>query len=202
MIKRLFILIALTFSALSVNAQIVKASFGIKGAGVGTVVSTAKDATFSGSVGGGGGAFFGLKLADFLGIQAEALYTKQTINYDFEEFADLKTYHGLQTYVLVPAVAQLWLGRSVALEFGIQKAIGKGENIMGGNNIPKDAVGIQDYDSYIAGINFNLGKVGVLDFRYLTGIDGTYSKKNPGAVQSFQVSLGFRLFSSKKHLFR
>jgi hypothetical protein len=174
----------------------------MKGAGVGTVVSTAKDATYSGSVGGGGGAFFGLKLANFLGVQAEALYTKQTINYDFEEFADLETYHGLQTYVLVPAVAQLWLGRSVALEVGIQKAIGKGENIMGGNNIPKDAVGIQDSDSYIAGINFNLGKVGVLDFRYLTGIDGTFSKKNPGAVQSFQVSLGFRLFSSKKHLFR
>ena len=129
MIKRLLILMALTFSALSVNAQVIKASFGIKGAGVGTMVSTTKDQTFSASVGGGGGAFFGLKLANFLGVQAEAIYAQQTINYNFEDYTDLAIYNGLQTYLLVPAVAQLWLGRSVALEVGIQKAIGKEEDL-------------------------------------------------------------------------
>ena len=59
MIKKLFVLVLLTFSALSLDAQIIKTSFGIKGAGVATVVSTPKDATYSGSIGGGGGAFFG-----------------------------------------------------------------------------------------------------------------------------------------------
>lgn len=195
---------ALTFSALSVNAQVIKASFGIKGAGVGTMVSTTKDQTFSASVGGGGGAFFGLKLANFLGVQAEAIYAKQTINYNFEDYTDLAVYNGLQTYLLVPAVAQLWLGRSVALEVGIQKAIGKEETLHTQGNIPEEAIGLQDYDSYIAGINFNLGKVGVLDFRYLRGIPGTFSKgeTKDSTTHGVQVSLGFRLFSSKKHLFK
>lgn len=193
---------ALTLSALSVNAQVIKASFGIKGAGVGTMVSTTKDQTFSASVGGGGGAFFGLKLANFLGVQAEAIYAKQTINYNFEDYTDLAIYNGLQTYLLVPAVAQLWLGRSVALEVGIQKAIGKEEIMCSTGKIPAEAFGLQDYDSYIAGINFNLGKVGVLDFRYLRGIPGTFSKGETGVTHGAQVSLGFRLFSSKKHLFK
>ena len=195
---------ALTLSALSVNAQVIKASFGIKGAGVGTMVSTTKDQTFSASVGGGGGAFFGLKLANFLGVQAEAIYAKQTINYNFEDYTDLAVYNGLQTYLLVPAVAQLWLGRSVALEVGIQKAIGKEEALHTQGNIPEEAFGLQDYDSYIAGINFNLGKVGVLDFRYLRGIPGTFSKGEikDSITHGVQVSLGFRLFSSKKHLFK
>ncbi len=201
MIKKLFVLVLLTFSALSLDAQIIKTSFGIKGAGVATVVSTPKDATYSGSIGGGGGAFFGLKLINFIGVQAEAMYTMQTVNYNYENLEDLGTYHGTQSYILLPAVAQLWLGRGLAFEVGIQKAIGHGEKTMS-NDVPKDAIGIQDYDSYIAGINLNLGKVGVLNFRYLTGIEGTYSKENPGATQSVQVSLGFRLFSSKKHLFR
>ena len=202
MIKRLFILIVLSLSAFSLDAQVIKASFGIKGAGVGTMVSTSKDATFSASVGGGGGAFFGLKLANFLGVQAEAIYTKQTINYDFVDYNDLLTYNGLQTYILVPAVAQLWLGRSVAFEFGIQKAIGKEEIMCSTGKMPAEAVGLQDFDSYIAGINFNLGKVGVLDFRYLRGIPGTFSKGETGVTHGAQVSLGFRLFSSKKHLFK
>ena len=202
MIKRLFILMVLSFSALSLDAQVIKTSFGIKGAGTGTIISTPKDATFAVSAGGGGGAFFGVKIANFLGVQAEALYTKQTINYNYESLDDISTYHGTQTYILIPAVAQLWLGRSVAFEFGVQKAVGREERIIATNNIPKDAVGLQDYNSIVAGINFNLGNVGVLDFRYLNGIDGTYSKENPGATQSFQVSLGFRLFTSKKHLFK
>lgn len=202
MTKRLFILVLLAFSALNLDAQIIKASFGIKGTGAGTVISTSKDATNSVSIGGGGGAFLGLKVADFLGLQAEALYTKQAANYNFEEFSDISSYQATQTYILIPAVAQLWLGRSVALEFGIQKAIGRKEDIKAGTQFPKDAIGMQDYNSYIAGINFNLGKVGVLDLRYLSGIAGTYSEQAPEATHGFQVSLGLRLFSSKKHLFR
>ena len=202
MIKRLLILMLLSFSALSLDAQILKASFGIKGAGVGTMVSTEKDMTYCASVGGGGGAFLGFKLANFLGVQAEAIYAKQTVNYDFDDYDDITTYHGMQTYLLVPAVAQLWLGRSVAFEVGIQKAIGKEETMSKGNKVPDGAIGLQDYDCYIAGINFNLGKVGVLDFRYLRGIEDSYSKGYPGVTQSVQVSLGFRLFSSKKHLFK
>lgn len=201
MIKKLLVLVLLTFSALSLDAQVIKASFGIKGTGVGTIVSTPKDATYSGSIGGGGGAFLGLKLINFIGVQAEAMYTMQTINYNYKTIEDLGSYHGTQSYIMLPAVAQLWLGRGLAFEVGIQKAIGYGEKTMS-NDVPKDAIGIQDYDSYIAGINLNLGKVGVLNFRYLTSIEGTYSKKDPGTTQSVQVSLGFRLFSSKKHLFR
>ena len=202
MIKRLFILTMLTFSALSLDAQIIKASFGIKGTGVCTMISTAKDETFCASIGGGGGAFFGLKLANFLGVQAEALYTKQTINYDFETINDLNIYNGMQTYILVPAVAQLWLGRSVAFEVGIQKAIGYNEELSNGSHHPDGSAGLQDHDCYIAGINFNLGKVGVLDFRYLRGIEDSYAIKYPGVQQGVQVSLGFRLFTSKKHLFK
>lgn len=202
MIKRLFILTVLAFSALSLDAQIIKASFGIKGAGVGTMISTTDDDTFAASIGGGGGAFFGLKLANFLGVQAEALYTKQTINYEFDTVEDISVYNGMQTYIIVPAVAQLWLGRSVAFEVGIQKAIGQNEEMSNGSRHPDGVVGLQDHDCYIAGINFNLGRVGVLDFRYLRGVEDSYEKKCPGVQQGVQVSLGFRLFSSKKHLFK
>ena len=202
MFKKLFFITLLALSAWSLDAQILKASFGIKGAGVGTMVSTNQDATFAASVGGGGGAFLGFKFANFLGVQAEALYTKQTINYDFTDYNDIAIYNGLQTYILAPVVAQLWLGRSMALEVGIQKAIGKEEIMCSTGKIPAGAYGMQDYDSYIAGVNFNLGKVGVLDFRYLRGIPGTFSKGENGVTHGAQVSLGFRLFSSKKHLFK
>lgn len=192
----------LALSALSLDAQVLKTSFGIKGAGVGTVVSTPKDETFSASIGGGGGAFLGFKLANFLGVQAEALYTKQSINYDFEDYNDITIFNGMQTYVLVPVVAQLWLGRSVAFEAGIQRAIGKEEELVKGSKIPEGARGLHNHDSYLAGINFNLGNVGVLNFRYLRAKEDYFSKKYNSVQHSVQVSLGFRLFTSKKHLFK
>lgn len=202
MIKRLFFVMALLFSALSVDAQIVKASFGIKGAGVANMITTSTGEIYSAGIGGGGGAFFGLKLANFLGVQAEAIYARQSVNYDYEDLEDITKAHAYQDYILIPAVAQLWLGRSVALEFGIQKSIGYSSRKVDGSQLQDGAVQLQDYDSMIAGINFNLGKVGVLDFRYFRGLEDTYTKGCPGMEQGVQVSLGFRLFSSKRHLFK
>lgn len=202
MIKRLFFVMLLSLSALSLDAQIIKASFGIKGAGVANMVTTSKGDIYSAGVGGGGGAFFGLKLANFLGVQAEALYAKQSVNFDYSEPEDIIKAHAYQDYIIIPAVAQLWLGRSVALELGVQKTIGRSAKPISNGVVPDGVILIQDYDSIIAGINFNLGKVGVLDFRYYRGVEETYSKGCPGLEQGVQVSLGFRLFSSKRHLFR
>ena len=81
MFKKLFFITLLALSAWSLDAQILKASFGIKGAGVGTMVSTNQDATFAASVGGGGGAFLGFKFANFLGVQAEAPYNCGMLSY-------------------------------------------------------------------------------------------------------------------------
>lgn len=199
--KKLFVMILLFLGALSANAQAVKVSFGIKGFGLGILPQTEVAPTTMAQLGGGGGAFLGTRIVNFIGLQAEALYGYQVASYTIENFGE-QTWQSTQQYLYVPLIFQAWLGRGFAFEFGYQQAIALSGTLNTGSEIKNDT-GILDYGSVVAGMNINMGKVAFLNFRYLYALDNSYvMTTTPSRNMGVQVGLGFRFFTSKKSVFK
>lgn len=152
--------------------------------------------------GGGGGAFASIRVANVVGIQAEALYA---VSYGRSKYfvSDYwSTIDMIHNYLYVPVVAQVWCGRNFAFEAGYQQAI-----VMGGTlraaKFTKEDEGVFDYGSIVGGIHFNLGKVVTMNFRYAYGLDYSYIATTKAAKnQSVQFGLGFRFFTTRKTIFR
>jgi len=197
MIKRLSALAVVLLISLTASAQVARFSAGVKGTGVANLM----DVNFL-TYGGGGGVFAGVRIANVVGLQAEAIYamTYGTSSYRLSgavRLADVK-----HNYLYVPVVAQIWCGRSVALEAGYQQAIVMSGTI-GNTEFEKDDEGMFDYGSVIAGINFNLGKVVTMNLRYSYSLDYSYVKTTvPFKAHGVQLGLGFRFFTTRKQIFR
>lgn len=199
--KKLSVMILLFFSIMTANAQAVKVSFGIKGQGIASLMNTELTPTYYAQLGGGGGAFLGMKFGRVIGIQGEALYSYQFATFETSNNLGNNIWTSTQQYLYVPAVLQLWCGRSFAFEFGYQQAIALSGTLSNGGKTKQDT-GILDYGSLVAGMNINMGKVAFLSFRYTHAIQNSYvMTKDPSKCQSLQVGLGFRFFTSKKSVF-
>ena len=206
--KKLLVLTLLFLGAVAADAQSVRASFGVKGVGLGIQPNTEIAPIDGMQIGGGGGAFFGLKFFNTIGIQAEALYTTSSATYQTNLFGK-QTWLSTQEYIMVPVVMQLWLGRAFALEAGYQQAIAWSSNlkcIMSTNNnqVGYDTYdsGILDYGSLVAGITLNMGKNVYLNCRYTTALEYSYVMfDKPSQNTGFQIGLGIRFFNSKKSVF-
>lgn len=190
----------LFFSVAAANAQTVKVSFGVKGIGIGTLPKTEIAPSAGLQFGGGGGAFVGMRLWNYLGIQAEALYGFQTASYNTTSLGN-QTWKSNQSYMYIPIVLQGWVGRNFALELGYQQAIAISGTLSNDSGVKQDE-GILDYGSFIAGMNINMGKVVFLNLRYTLALQNSYVMTTaPSKNMGFQVGLGFRFFSSKKSVF-
>lgn len=194
----------LLFCAVTMDAQLVKVSFGAKGAGMATMPRAEINPTTFVQLGGGGGLFVGMKITKWFGIQVEGLYGYQTAGYNYSPSGSNGVYSRVRTnssYFYVPVVAQLWLGRSFAFEAGWQQAI-----VMSGA-IVKDGTtsvdnGVLDYGSFIAGMNINAGKVVFFNLRYSLALQNSYVMTDtPSKNMGFQIGIGFRFFTSKKSIF-
>ena len=198
--KKLLVMILLFFSAIVADAQIVKVTFGIKGVGLGTLPKTEIAPSTALQFGGGGGAFVGARIWNYLGVQAEVLYGFQTAEYPTTTFGN-QTWTSNQSYMYIPFVLQGWATRNFAVELGYQQAIAMSGTLSDGNNV-KDDTGILDYGSFLVGMNFNLGKVVFLNLRYTLAMQNSYvMTTEPSRNMGFQVGLGFRFFNSKKSVF-
>lgn len=199
--KKLLVMILLFFSIMTANAQLVKVSFGIKGQGIASLMNTEiKPSTYV-QLGGGGGAFLGMKVGRVIGLQVEGLYSYQNASFAISDKLGNNIWNSTQQYLYVPAVLQLWCGRSFAFEFGYQQAIALSGTLSSSGNV-KDDTGILDYGSLVAGMNINMGKVAFLSFRYTHAMQYSYvMTKDPSKCMSLQVGLGFRFFTSRKSVF-
>ena len=195
MIRKLFLTVVIIAFSLTASAQALKFSAGIKATVVANMMTTGEKPQ-----GFGGGAFANLKIANLIGVQADALYsrTSHTIANDLTG-----TYCNVShDYLLVPVVSQIWLGRVFAIELGYQQAIvlsGKIQTTKG----KMDDKGIFDYGSVVAGVNISLGKVAAFSVRYTHGLDYSYvAKVDPAKNFGLQAGLGFNLFRSRKTIFK
>lgn len=197
MIKRLLAFAFILCVSISASAQTAKFSTGVKGIGVMNNMDIGLSA-----IGGGGGLFAGIRVANVVGLQGEVLYASTYGREDYQVGNSLRTLSLAHNYLLVPVVAQLWCGRNVALEAGYQQAIVV-SGTLSSSRFEKEETGMFDYGSVIAGINFNLGKVVTLGARYTYGLDYAYiATKEPSKSHSVQVGLGFRFMTTRKTIFR
>lgn len=188
-------------SVVAANAQVVKVSVGLKGVGLGTMPKTEIAPSTFLQLGGGGGAFLGVKLWDYLGIQAEALYGIQTATYPSTTFGN-QTWKSSQSYLYIPFVVQGWASRSFAVEIGYQQAIAM-SGTLSSEDIVKEDSGILDYGSFLVGMNINMGKVMLLNIRYTLALQNSYvMTTEPSKNMGFQIGLGFRVYNSKKSVFK
>lgn len=190
-------MVVMLFISIAASAQVVKVSAGVKGVGVTNIMDIGLV-----TYGGGGGAFAGVKIANVLGIQAEAIYAYQTgtaRQYTSHNRYMVTVNH---EYMYLPVLMQIWCGRSMALEVGYQQAIALSGTLKK-SDYTYDDTGVFDYGSFLAGLNFNLGKVVTLGFRYAYSQDYCYIYDNvPAYGHNIQVGLGFRFFTTKKRLFK
>jgi hypothetical protein len=197
MIKRLTALLAVFFISMTASAQIAKFSAGVKGVGMANLMDNNLM-----TYGGGGGVFAGVRIADVVGVQAEALYGVSVGTSQYEIANSLNTINLQHNYLYVPVVAQVWCGRNVAFEAGYQQAIVLSGTLRS-SYFDKEDTGMFDYGSVIAGIHFNLGKVVTMNFRYAYGLGYSYiATTEPSKNQSVQFGLGFRFFTTRKQIFR
>lgn len=195
--KKISVLFFMFLFSLSASAQIVKMSGGVKGVGMVNQMDIGLN-----TYGGGGSVFAEVRIANVVGIQAEAVYA---MSYGSQEYSisgrqfvvDME-----HSYLYVPVVAQIWCGHSFALEAGYQQAI-----VLDGTlkvfNAEREDTGVFDYGSIVAGIRLNLGEVVTMNLRYAYGLDYSYiATTQPAKNSSFQFGLGFRMFTTRKTIFR
>lgn len=200
MIKRLSALTVMLFISLTASAQVAKFSAGVKGVGMANFMDDIDLMTY----GGGGGVFAGVRIANVVGLQAEALYGLSVgrTEYAISNPNNSQALNVMHNYLYVPVVAQVWCGRNVALEAGYQQAIVLSGKLKSARFEKEDA-GMFDYGSVVAGVNFNIGKVVTMNFRYAYSLGYTYIATTvPAKTHSVQFGLGFRFFTTRKQIFR
>lgn len=201
MIKRFSALVVMLFISFAASAQIAKFSVGAKGVGVANLM----DIDLM-TYGGGGGVFAGVRIADVVGVQAEAVYAMSYGRTSYSVAGSWSTLDVMHNHLIIPVVAQVWCGRSIALEAGYQQTIvlsgvlsGELEN----TEFEKEDEGMFDYGSVVAGVNFNLGKVVTMNLRYAYSLGYTYiATTSPAKAHGFQFGLGFRFLTTRKQIFR
>lgn len=188
------------FISLTASAQVAKFSAGVKGVGMANFMDDIDLMTY----GGGGGVFAGVRIANVVGLQAEALYGLSVgrTEYAISNPNNSQALNVMHNYLYVPVVAQVWCGRNVALEAGYQQAIVLSGKLKSARFEKEDA-GMFDYGSVVAGVNFNIGKVVTMNFRYAYSLGYTYIATTvPAKTHSVQFGLGFRFFTTRKQIFR
>lgn len=197
MIKRFSALVVMLFISFAASAQIAKFSVGAKGVGVANLM----DIDLM-TYGGGGGVFAGVRIADVVGVQAEAVYAMSYGRTNYSVAGSWSTLDVMHNHLIVPVVAQVWCGRSVALEAGYQQTIVLSGKIRTAK-FEKEDGGMFDHGSVVAGVNFNVGKVVTMNLRYAYSLGYTYiATTTPAKAHGFQFGLGFRFFTTRKQIFR
>lgn len=199
----LTVLLAMMLFSLSASAQMVKASFGVTGGGIATLMSGTEPATSSPMyMSGYGGAFATVNIGNSLGIRGGANYAMQGSSYALSG----ATLTAAQSYIQVP-VSLMWHMRSfISLEAGFYQNIlfsssltEKGKSTV---VINPDEGALKYNFGALAGIEFNFGRFVFLELKYHYGLSNSYVIYGKGYPSSFAtVGLGFNLISTRKSAF-
>ena len=199
----LTVLLALMLFSLSASAQMVKASFGVTGGGIATLMSGTEPATSTPMyMNGYGGAFATVNIGNSLGIRAGANYAMQGSKHTLSGTG----LTAAQSYLQVP-VSLLWNIRSfISLEAGFYQNILLSSSLTENGSstvvISPDEGALKYNFGALAGIEFNFGRFVFLELKYHYGLSNSYVIYGKGYPSSFAtVGLGFNLISTRKSAF-
>ena len=199
----LVVLLAMMLFSLSASAQMVKASFGVTGGGIATMMSATEPATSSPFyIGGYGGAFATINIGNSLGIRGGANYAMQGSSYMLSG----TKLTAAQSYIQVP-VSLLWHMRSfISLEAGFYQNILFSSSLTENGSstvvINPDEGALKYNFGALAGLEFNFGRFVFLELKYHYGLSNSYVIYGKGFPSSFAtVGLGFNLISTRKSAF-
>ena len=199
----LVVLLAMMLFSLSASAQMVKASFGVTGGGIATMMSATEPATSSPFyIGGYGGAVATINIGNSLGIRGGANYAMQGSSYMLSG----TKLTAAQSYIQVP-VSLLWHMRSfISLEAGFYQNILFSSSLTENGSstvvINPDEGALKYNFGALAGLEFNFGRFVFLELKYHYGLSNSYVIYGKGFPSSFAtVGLGFNLISTRKSAF-
>ena len=192
------------------DAQKVKASFGIQGGGIVTMMKTIPEPS-SPYIHGYGGVHFTMKFWNTIGFQVETNYAFSGANFDKSESTTFPTISNNsikleQTYIQVPITLQLHLGRVFILEGGYMQSIMQSAKFTESGQqeliIDPDLAQAKYFGSLVGGLMINFSQSVYLNARYIQSLGNTYSF-NGAMVKNtmITVGLGIRIFQTKKHAF-
>lgn len=198
----LTVLLAMMLSAYAVSAQMVKASFGVTGGGIGTMMATDPAPVSPMFMSGYGGAFATINYGTSLGVRLGANYAMQGGNYKLSG-TELKAD---QAYINVP-VAFVYSPKSFfSVQAGFYQNIllsssltekGKSEVV-----ISPDEGALKYNFGVMGGLCFNFGRFVFLDLKYNYGLSNSYVIYGKGYPSSFvTVGLGFNIVTTRKTAF-
>lgn len=198
----LTVLLAMMLSAYAVSAQMVKASFGVTGGGIGTLMATDPAPVSPMFMSGYGGAFATINYGTSLGVRLGANYAMQGGNYKLSNTA-LKAD---QAYINVP-VAFVYSPKSFfSVQAGFYQNIllsssltekGKSEVV-----ISPDEGALKYNFGVMGGLCFNFGRFVFLDLKYNYGLSNSYVIYGKGYPSSFvTVGVGFNIVTTRKTAF-
>ena len=198
----LAVLLAMMLSAYAASAQMVKASFGVTGGGMGTMLATDPAPTSPMYLSGYGGAFATINYGTNLGVRIGANYAMQGGSFELSKIP-LKAD---QAYINVP-VALVYSPKSFfSLQGGFFQNIlfssslteqGKQEVV-----ITPDEGALKYNFGVMGGLCFNFGRYVFLDLKYNYGLSNSYVIYGKGYPSSFvTVGLGFNIVSTRKTAF-
>lgn len=188
----------LTFNA---SAQMVKASFGVTGGGISTMMHTQPPTKTNNYMSGYGGAFTTLNFGDSFGVRAGMNYAMQGGEYELKGtqcFAE-------QAYLNIPVEFLFHLKSFFSLEAGFYQNVLLSSSFSenGGSCVVTPDEGALEYNiGALAGVSINLGKMIFLNARYNYGLSKAYVIYGKGyPVSSITFGIGFNLLTTKKSAF-
>lgn len=198
----LTVLLAMMLSAYAASAQMVKASFGVTGGGIGTMMATDPAPVSPMFMSGYGGAFATINYGTSIGVRLGANYAMQGGNYKLSG-TELKAD---QAYINVP-VAFVYSPKSFfSVQAGFYQNIllssslteqGKSEVV-----ISPDEGALKYNFGVMGGLCFNFGRFVFLDLKYNYGLSNSYVIYGKGYPSSFvTVGLGFNIVTTRKTAF-
>ena len=202
-LRVLSVIILMMLLSFTASAQMVKASFGVTGGGIATLMSGTEPATSSPMyMSGYGGAFATVNIGNSLGVRGGANYAMQGSKYMLSG----TNLTAAQSYIQVP-VSVLWHMRSfISLEAGFYQNILASSSLTEKGSstvvINPDEGALKYNFGALAGIEFNFGRFVFLELKYHYGLSNSYVIYGKGYPSSFAtVGLGFNLISTRKSAF-
>lgn len=183
------------------SAQMVKASFGVTGGGVATLMHT-EPATSATYMSGYGGLFSTVNFGELLGGRVGVNYAMQGGKYSIEGVNISVD----QSYINIPVSVLINLKSFITVEAGLYQNIllSSSYNENGGDNVtisPDEGALAYNFGA-LAGISFNFGKIMFLSMKYNCGLSKSYVIHGKGYTSNaITVGLGFNIISTKKKAF-
>lgn len=188
--------------SLGASAQMVKASFGVTGGGIATLMNTEPKPSSALYVNGYGGAFATVNLGKVIGIRGGANLAQQGGDYTTET-TDVKVH---QSYMNIPISLLLNVKSFMSFEFGFYQNIlmSSSYNERGSSKltITPDEGALKYNVGALAGLTFNFGRVVFLSMRYNRGLSKSYVIHGKGyTADTITAGLGFNILTTRKKAF-